>query len=140
MTMLKTVTAVSEQHLKLSSRQLTLEQLMIQYLGNKVRTNAGIDATKEMGDIGINTDSPVLLNWAQKTGQVQGSKLPGPTLLAPILATRSISASPLPMGSRKSPRLLEKDLPVATLSKCFITGFSNHSLPTQADSIHEDTA
>ena len=118
MAMLKSVTTVSEQQLKLTSRQSTLEQVVIQHLGKKVR-NAEIDATKETGDIGTDmmdrTKSTVDIGTnttqPQTTGQVQGSKSPVPFLLAPnpVVAARARSASPLPIGSRKSPRLLEKD-------------------------------
>ncbi|KIJ93080.1 hypothetical protein K443DRAFT_13127 [Laccaria amethystina LaAM-08-1] len=68
-------------------------------------------------DIGINTDSHVSFDWVQKTGQVQGSKSPGLILLAPnpVLATGPRSASPFPIGNRKSPQLQEKDLPVPSL-------------------------
>jgi hypothetical protein len=126
MTVISTVTAVSQQHLKLSSQQSTLEQLIIQYLGNKVRKDIEINATetadimvKASLDIGIKTDSHVSLDWAQQTGQVQGLKSPAPILLAPnpVLATGSRWTSPYPIGSKKSPRLQEKDLAVPTSSK-----------------------
>jgi len=118
MTMLLSVTAVSEQHLKLSSQQSTLEQLIIQHFGRKVRTDAEIDATgnistKATMDISTNTNClPISLPQAQKTGQVQGLKSPGPILLAPnpVVATQARSASPHPIGSRKSPQLLEKEV------------------------------
>jgi len=114
MTMLLSVTAVSEQHLKLSSRQSTLKQLIIQHFRRKVRTDAEIDATgnistKATMDISTNTDClPISLPQAQ-----QGC--PGPILLAPnpVVATRARSASPHPIGSRKSPRLLEKEVSAA---------------------------
>jgi len=116
MTMLSSVTAVSEQHLKLSSRQSTLKQLIIQHFGRKVRTDAEIDATGNIGtkatmDIGTNTDClPISLPQAQ-----QGSKSPGPILLAlnPVVATWARSASPHPISSRKSPWLLEKEVSAA---------------------------
>ncbi|KIJ93933.1 hypothetical protein K443DRAFT_111294, partial [Laccaria amethystina LaAM-08-1] len=126
MTTVSTVTTVSEQHLKLSSRQSTLKQVIIQYLGKKVRKDIEIDVTesgditaKASLDIGIKTDSHVSLDWVQQTGQVQGLKSPAPMLLAlnPILATGSRWASPYPIGSRKSPWLQEKDLAVPALSK-----------------------
>ena len=121
MTMLSSVTAVSEQHLKLSSRQSTLEKLIIQHFGRKVRTDAKINATgnistKATMDIGTNTDcSPISLPQAQKTGRVQGLKSLGPILLAPnpVVATWARSASPHPISSRKSPQLLEKEVSAA---------------------------
>jgi hypothetical protein len=146
MTMVSTVTAVSEQHLKLSSRQSTLEQLIIQYLGNKVKKEVEVDATRDISakatlDIGINTDSHVSFDWVQNTRQVQGSKSPGLILLAPnpVLATGSRSASPFPIGNRKSPRLQEKDLPVPSSGKCFVTDFGNLLHLTPVDST-TDTA
>jgi len=121
MTMLLLVTAVSEQHLKLSSWQSTLEQLIIQHFGRKVRTDAKIYATGNIGtkvtmDISTNTNClPMSLPQAQKTGQVQGSNSLGPILLAlnPVIATRARSASPHPICSRKSPQLLEKEVSAA---------------------------
>jgi chromosome segregation ATPase len=146
MTMVSTVTAVSEQHLKLSSRQSTLEQLIIQYLGNKVKKEVEVDATRDISakatlDIGINTDSHVSFDRVQNTRQVQGSKSPGLILLAPnpVLATGSRSASPFPIGNRKSPRLQEKDLPVPSSGKCFVTDFGNLLHLTPVDST-TDTA
>ena len=79
-------------------------------------TDAKIDATGNIGtkatmDIGTNTDYlPISLPQAQ-----QGSKSPGPILLAPnpVVATQARSASPHPIGSRKSPQLLEKEVSAA---------------------------
>jgi len=71
----------------------------------------GLNGTKATMDIGTNTNClPISLPQAQK-----GSKSPGPILLAPnpVVATRARSASPHPIGSRKSPRLLEKEVSAA---------------------------
>ncbi|KIJ90704.1 hypothetical protein K443DRAFT_116233, partial [Laccaria amethystina LaAM-08-1] len=137
MTMVLTVTAVSEQHLKLSSRQSTLEQLIIQYLGNKVKKEVEVDAMRDISakatlDIGINTDSHVSFDRVQNTRQVQGSKSPGLILLAPnpVLATGPRSASPFPIGNRKSPQLREKDLPVPSLGvQCVFPNMETEAVP-----------
>jgi hypothetical protein len=123
MMVLTTVHKISEQHLQLSGRQSTLEQIIIQHLGKKVRADVGIDAT-EIGDIGttktkveIGINSHASLDRSQATGQVQ-SNSPAPILLVPnpVVATRARSASPYPIGSRKSPRLQELAVPPSSKS------------------------
>lgn len=136
MTMLKSVTKISEEYVKLNSRQSTLENIILQYLGNKKRKNVEVDATKGTVDIGINTalkgtldigtntelttTSAPSLTPAFKTNQARASKAPGPNLLVPnpVAATRARSPSPYLTGHRKSPRLLEKEL-VPPSSKSF---------------------
>ena len=125
MTILKSVTTLSEQYVKISCRQSTLENILLQHFRNKMTKNAEVDATKGTSDIGNTASKGTLIDigtntelnesapsvpQAQKT-EVQASNCPAPNLLSPnpVVATRARSPSPFPAGNRKSPRLIEKE-------------------------------
>ena len=115
------VTVVSEHNLKLSARQSTLEQLIIKYLGKKERSDVQIDATPGTVNFGTNTEhsGPASLNPAQTTQYAQVSQSPALILVppTPALPNRARSPSPYMGGSRKSPRLIEKEAVPSTSSK-----------------------
>lgn len=115
------VTVVSEHNLKLSARQSTLEQLIIKYLGKKERSDVQIDATPGTVNFGTNTErsGPASLNPAQTPQYAQVSQSPALILVppTPALPNRARSPSPYMGGSRKSPRLIEKEAVPSTSSK-----------------------
>jgi len=114
---METITAVSNHHMKLSTRQSTLEHVMLQYLSNKVWVDAGINATiatVEIStntqwlapvaiverrdteiDVGINDQSvPVSLNPIQKTQQAQVSNVPRLQCICPHPGSQSFGTEP----------------------------------------------
>ena len=115
------VMVVSEHNLKLSARQSTLEQLIIKYLGKKERSDVQIDATPGTVNFGTNTEcsGPASLNPAQTTQYAQVSQSLALILvpLTPALHNHARSPSPYMGGSRKSPRLIEKEAVPSTSSK-----------------------
>ena len=115
------VTVVSEHNLKLSARQSMLEQLIIQYLGKKERSDVQIDATPGTVNFGTNTErsGPVSLNPAQTTQYTQVSQSPALVLVPPTPALPNQARSPSPYmgGSRKSLQLIEKEAVWSTSSK-----------------------
>ena len=115
------VTVISEHNLKLSAQQLMLEQLIIKYLSKKERSDVQIDATPGTVNSGTNTEhsGPASLNPAQTTQYAQVSQSPALILmpLTPALPNRARSPSPYMGGSRKSPRLIEKEAVPSTSSK-----------------------